>query len=325
VWSLPKDYDPEEVFKFLGKKFPIARKGRTNLTLAVPKKQAAQLVAEKNSQIFQSSCLLGVMFDKPPQKRRQDVKKPPPITTMSPPSHSQRLAEQESESSTVASPRPDILSAGGGIFSPRPAPLPSSFAKSFAADATNLSGKSSPPSHTQRFADKADSPTVNSPRPDLYSAGGGIFSPRPAPQPKSFADSFAKDSDKADKKDLNQIKGMPKVGQVTLKLLGKRTEFVVQVFPDKLFILVMQIDKICHINRCGFNELRAKMGISKNDIETVLGGDSPFADFLARQILAKLRKRDRPMILATGFPRNVNSDIGTSVIKTVVQIVNQLI
>jgi len=76
---------------------------------------------------------------------------------------------------------------------------------------------------------------------------------------------------------------------------------------------------------CGFDELRAKMGISRNDLKTVLGEDNPFASFLARQICNKLKKRDRPLVLATGFPRNLNADIGTSIIKTVVQLVNQLI
>ena len=67
------------------------------------------------------------------------------------------------------------------------------------------------------------------------------------------------------------------------------------------------------------------MGIDRNDITTVLGGESPFADFLARQIVRKIAKRDRPLVLATGFPRNVNNDIGTSIIDTVVKLVSQLI
>jgi len=279
VWSLPKGYSTDDVFTFLGDKFPIVRKGRTNVSLAVPKKQATKLCQSKNSQIFNGEHIIGVMFDKAPEPVKEKSK-PPPISTSVP------------------------------------------------------TGKTSPPSHAQRLVEKANEPaSVGSPRPDIGSSSGGIFSPRPgaAPAPTTFADSFAADSkaknesSNAQQKDLNKIKGMPKVGRVTLRLNGQRTEFVVQVFPDRLFILVLQIDKISHINNIGFDQLRAKMGIDRNDITTVLGGESPFADFLARQIVRKIAKRDRPLVLATGFPRNVNNDIGTSIIDTVVKLVNQLI
>lgn len=137
IWSLPKGYDTEEVFSFLGEKFPIVRKGRTNLSLAVPKNKAEELVQTRNSQIFNERHLVGVMFDKPPEPRREASKKPTSIASIeiakgkkSPPSHSQRLIEKEAPAAN--SPRPDLSSSSGGIFSPRPAPVPS-FASSFAA------------------------------------------------------------------------------------------------------------------------------------------------------------------------------------------------
>jgi len=150
VWSLPKGYDTETVFSFLGDNFPIVRKGRTNLSIAVPKNKAEELVKTKNSQIFNERYLVGVMFDKPPEPRREASKKPTSVDSIeiakgkiSPPSHSQQLIEKQAPAAN--SPRPDLSCSSGGIFSPRPGPALAgpvpSFASSFAAaDASNTKG-----------------------------------------------------------------------------------------------------------------------------------------------------------------------------------------
>ena len=47
--------------------------------------------------------------------------------------------------------------------------------------------------------------------------------------------------------DMNSFKGMPKTVRLAVMINGTRTEFVIQSFPDKLFIIVTQIDKIAHM------------------------------------------------------------------------------
>merc|ERR1719499_763133 len=80
VYQIPRGFDQDEVFEFLGKKYPIVRQGNTFLSLGVPKEEAVELLRAKNSTLF-NGAVVGLIFDKPPQPKSERKKKkvPPSI------------------------------------------------------------------------------------------------------------------------------------------------------------------------------------------------------------------------------------------------------
>merc|ERR1712066_1083889 len=106
------------------------------------------------------------------------------------------------------------------------------------------------------------------------------------------------------------IKGMPKIGQVAINIDGKQTEFVIQIFPDYLFITCTQIGKIGHMIQLQWPPKNFLTKKRRPMTLTILGGEDPLSDFIGRQLLMKSKdSKNRPIIFASGFPRKENPDI----------------
>merc|ERR1719433_521803 len=93
--------------------------------------------------------------------------------------------------------------------------------------------------------------------------------------------------------DLN-IEGMPKVGQISLKLNKKVTDITVQIYPDRLFIIVTQIKKIAnmiHLTEPKTNMMTFKK--MKPQIRVSLGVHDQFTEFLGKQIYNKYLKQEK--------------------------------
>ena len=143
--------------------------------------------------------------------------------------------------------------------------------------------------------------------------------------------SYLRDSDDEDMKDnapskqqnqdVNDL-GFPIVKQLCCSLKGRRFEFVVQSFTDKIMVMITERGRIGQMVSATMTRSRLTGKVHFN-VRTLLGvlDDFHVGNLLARQMIQEISKTsNKTLILGFGFNKDINHDFAPLLLKCIEQI-----
>ena len=143
--------------------------------------------------------------------------------------------------------------------------------------------------------------------------------------------SYLRDSDEEDLKEDPRLQkrnqnvnesGFPIVKQLCCSIKGRRFEFVVQSFTDKLMVMITERGRIGQMVSASVTRSRLTGKVHCN-VRTLLGvvDDFSLQNLLSRQMIQEISKTsNKTLILGFGFNKDITNDFAPLILKCVEQI-----